>query len=102
MLVKQCLEKGLRSPDFESGNGFNVIFWRNVEIEGGMTGGMTIIGIQLEIVNLIRENPKISYKKMSDILKINISAIQKHINKLKNAGIIRRDGADFGGKWIIN
>ena len=32
MLVKQCVEQGLRTPDFESGCDFSVTFWRN-EIE---------------------------------------------------------------------
>jgi predicted HTH transcriptional regulator len=29
------------------------------------------------------------------------STIQKHIGNLKNRGVIRREGADKGGKWVI-
>jgi predicted HTH transcriptional regulator len=35
-------------------------------------------------------------------MEINTSAIQKHIDKLKEKGIIKREGADRGGKWIIS
>jgi ATP-dependent DNA helicase RecG len=38
---------------------------------------------------------------MSEILNINISALQKQIEKLKQIGIIEREGADFGGYWKI-
>jgi ATP-dependent DNA helicase RecG len=69
---------------------------------GGKTGGKTLSEAQTNILNLIRENPKISYKEMSEKLDMNTSAIQKHINKLKESGIIQRLGADFGGEWVVN
>jgi ATP-dependent DNA helicase RecG len=71
---------------------------------GGMTdenGGMTLSQIQQMIINLMEENPGISYKKLSETTKINISALQKNINKLKQKGVIQRIGANFGGKWVI-
>jgi len=69
--------------------------------KSGKTGGKTLSEIQLKIIHLFGENPKISYKEMAEILEINTSAIQKHIDKLKQAGILQREGGDFGGKWII-
>jgi ATP-dependent DNA helicase RecG len=68
---------------------------------GGMTGGMALSETQIKILNLIKDNPKISFKKMEEILEINISALQKHIEKLKQQGIITREGAAFGGYWQI-
>jgi predicted HTH transcriptional regulator len=32
MLVKKCVEQGLRAPDFESNTDFTVTFWRNEDI----------------------------------------------------------------------
>jgi predicted HTH transcriptional regulator len=108
MLVKQCLEQGLRSPDFENVNDFNVIFWRNEEVEGGQTGGQTgetsdmaLTEIQEKIISIIQDKPKISRKELSNLLNINTSAIQKHIEKLKQLGLLERKGADFGGYWKI-
>jgi len=66
------------------------------------TGGKTLSEIQTNLLNLIKEKPKISIKEISVRLKINTSAIQKHINKLKKDGIIQREGADFGGKWVVS
>jgi ATP-dependent DNA helicase RecG len=67
----------------------------------GMTSDLTLSQIQQMIINLMKENPQISYKKLAETIKINISALQKHVEKLKQKGIIQRFGADFGGKWII-
>jgi predicted HTH transcriptional regulator len=54
-----------------------------------------------KILNLINEDNFISIAQISAMLQINTSAIQKHIENLKSKGIIRRDGADRGGKWVI-
>jgi ATP-dependent DNA helicase RecG len=53
------------------------------------------------VLNQIISNPKITRKELAEMLGINISAIQKHIKKLKQTGAIKREGGDFGGKWIV-
>lgn len=65
---------------------------------GGQTGGQTTID---EVFRLIRENPNITRKSLSETLGIATSAVQKHINHLKSEGIIRRVGGGFGGYWEI-
>ena len=50
-------------------------------------------------MDLIKENPSISRKELSEKLDINPSAIQKHIQKLKSEGLIERMGGDKGGYW---
>ena len=56
-----------------------------------------------EVLELIKENPKITRKELSEKLGINSSAIQRHIQKLKTEGLIERIGGDKGGYWkIIN
>lgn len=54
---------------------------------------------QRRILNLIRENPAISRKEISDNLKINQSAIQKHLETLKKKGFLKRVGSARGGYW---
>lgn len=55
-----------------------------------------------EILRSIKEDPKITRSELVKKLEINPSAIQKHIAKLKAAGIIERVGGDKGGHWKIN
>jgi predicted HTH transcriptional regulator len=54
-----------------------------------------------EILDLIKDNPSVSRKELSETLGINPSAIQKHIQKLKNEGFIERVGGDRGGYWKV-
>lgn len=53
------------------------------------------------ILSLIKDNERISSTKMAEIIGVNRSAISKHLKKLQAEGIIRREGPDKGGKWII-
>ena len=54
-----------------------------------------------EVLELIKENPKITRGELSDKLGINPSAIQRHIQRLKTEGLIERIGGDKGGYWKI-
>ena len=53
------------------------------------------------ILGLIKDNERISSAKMAEIIGVNRSAISKHLKKLQDEGIIRREGPDKGGKWTI-
>ena len=46
-------------------------------------------------------NPRISRKELSKSIGINQSAIQKHLDKLKQAGILKRIGPAKGGYWKV-
>ena len=45
---------------------------------------------------LIQDNPSISRQALADKLGINASAVQKHLDKLKEAGAIERIGGTRG------
>ncbi len=55
----------------------------------------------VKLLDLIKGNPTITRKELSDALGINPSAVQKHIDKLKNEGIILREGSDKKGSWKV-
>jgi ATP-dependent DNA helicase RecG len=56
---------------------------------------------QRRIIDLMEKKPGITRRELSEALKINQSAIQKHIDKLKKEGIIRRVGPAKGGRWEV-
>ncbi|GHT54652.1 cell filamentation protein Fic [Bacteroidia bacterium] len=56
----------------------------------------------LEILKLIEHNPQITIMELSKQLKISDRAVKNNINKLKNADILSREGADKNGHWKIN
>ncbi|GHT05127.1 hypothetical protein AGMMS49525_12170 [Bacteroidia bacterium] len=57
--------------------------------------------IKTLIIELIKSNNKISRSEMIEQLNITEGSLRHHLEQLKNNGIIRRDGADKGGKWVI-
>ena len=53
------------------------------------------------ILNMIIQNEKITSTQMAETLGINRSAVSKHLKKMQEDGIIKREGPDKGGKWIV-
>ncbi|MDG6219641.1 MAG: SMC-Scp complex subunit ScpB [Candidatus Thermoplasmatota archaeon] len=54
-----------------------------------------------KILSLIRGNPKISAKEISEIVGISSRAVEKHLAKLKEKGLLKRVGPAKGGYWKI-
>lgn len=123
--IKQmCEAENLPTPEFlETNDFFDVKLYRPViESESGAIGGAIGGAIddssgaiedlggaidvnqlterQQEILVLIRANPKVSYRSLAEQLGINQSALQKHLNHLKDAGWIERVGGTRG-YWMI-
>ena len=88
--------------------------YQNVEAfytkKGGQLGGqesgqvyhsrIELTLAQDQIFRLIINNPKISRRELAENLMINESAIQKHINNLKEKKVIERVGKT-NGYWEI-
>ena len=54
-----------------------------------------------KILQLLRDHPNYSARKLAEIIGITPKAIEKHLAKLKAAGLIRRKGPDKGGSWTV-
>ena len=54
------------------------------------------------ILELIVMDAKVTSTQMAESLGINRSAVSKHLKKMQEDGIIRREGPDKGGRWVIN
>lgn len=52
------------------------------------------------ILSLIREDNMISYEQMSKTLRVSSKTIQRAVESMPFA--VRREGADFGGHWLID
>jgi len=67
---------------------------------GNIAGSITLTRRQQEIINLIKQDYKISYRAMAQELSINELAIIKHLNTLKKQNIITKEGGTRG-YWSI-
>jgi ATP-dependent DNA helicase RecG len=69
--------------------------------KGGQKRWSELTKKQQQILEIIQDNPKMSRLELSKDLGINPSAVQKHIEKLKEKGLLRRIGPDKGGYWEV-
>ena len=60
-----------------------------------------ISDVQMKIITLMRENPRVTAKQLAEKIGIAQRNIQAHIKTLREHGIIKRDGATYGGCWIV-
>ena len=56
---------------------------------------------QQKMLNLIKESPTISAKQMSETLSVTTRTIERDLSLMKKAGILKREGKDNDGLWII-
>ena len=54
-----------------------------------------------KIINAITANPTISIKELSDLVGISIKGVKWQIAKLKESGILKREGSSRNGKWVV-
>ncbi len=101
----------LPDPEFEMDGFFIVSLKResylniyNVGEDVGENVGddiMKLSPLQLKIIKLIKESPKLSAIKIAEKLNVNSRTIERNIRQLKELNIIERIGHDYGGYWKV-
>lgn len=56
---------------------------------------------QQKILDLIKASPTISGRRMSEILSVSQRTIERDISKMKEIGILQRNGNDNDGVWVV-
>ena len=63
------------------------------------------VGIKSEqfdkILSLIRQNPRVSVRKMALVLEISSRQCERLISEMKAQGLIKREGANKNGYWLV-
>ena len=54
-----------------------------------------------KIIELLKAHPEYSARKLAEAIGITDKAVEKHLAKLNAEGLIRREGPDKGGKWLV-
>ena len=95
--------------EFMAGEMFKTIssdidaFLKSTEESGEKTakGGEKKQKSREKILQLLKAHPVYSAKKLADAIGITEKGVEKQLAKLKAEGLIRRDGPDKGGEWIV-
>ena len=56
---------------------------------------------QQKIIDLIKEFPTITGKQMSETLSVSQRTIERDLSALKKIGVLKREGKDNDGMWVI-
>lgn len=71
---------------------------------GGHDGDMSETKLterQQKILNLIKESPTITGKQMSEALSVSQRTIERDLSALQKIGVLKREGKDNDGLWIV-
>ena len=64
-------------------------------------GSESSVKSSVKIVQAMRDNAKVTAAELASMLGITERAVYKNIAKLREAGIIRRNGSDIAGEWEV-
>ena len=56
---------------------------------------------QQKMLNLIKESPTITGRQMSEILSVSQRTIERDLSTLQKIGILKHEGKDNDGMWVI-
>jgi len=54
-----------------------------------------------KLLNAINENPDITQNELATVLGITMDGVKYQIKNLTKKGVLKREGSDRGGKWIV-
>ena len=56
---------------------------------------------QQKVMNLTKESPTITGRQMSEILSVSQRTIERDLSTLQKKGILKHEGKDNDGLWIV-
>jgi ATP-dependent DNA helicase RecG len=56
---------------------------------------------QQKILNLIKESPTITGRKMSEMLSVSQRTIERDLSAMQKLGVLKHEGKDNDGFWVI-
>lgn len=101
---KICNEAGVKWLYEKSGYGFTFIFYRVTENRNNVYLDVTLDGLndlEIEALNLIKTNPKITREEIGTFIKKNIRTVQRITNSLVSKGFLIKVGNNRFGYWEV-
>ena len=81
----------------------------NVGVNVGLNVGLNVGDVsemkpsdrQCVIISIIKSNPCVTVKQMSETLSVTSRTIERDLASMQKAGIVRHEGSDKTGIWVI-
>lgn len=104
-IIDRVVEAGLREPEFIDGDidlRINIYRRQNSDnVTKNVTKDVTIGTNEGKLIALIAENPTITQTKLAKELDVTTRTIKRILSKLQEEGIVRREGTNRNGRWIV-
>jgi ATP-dependent DNA helicase RecG len=96
-IINACKDVGLPEPEIVEKNGgvSTTLFVQSPESNVEKSSEKS----SEKIIRAIKKNPAVSAQELADMIGITRRAVEKHLSKLKEKGVIERVGPDKGGHW---
>ena len=118
-LFEACAEYGLPEPeliDFDGDFRVNMYRKRDTDIKTNTkkvtnTNTKTNTNIKKQkanaetatrILEIMREQPTITVKKIADQMRLSVAGVRYHINKMKKDGLVEHVGPSKKGTWLLH
>lgn len=82
--------------------GLNAGISRNASINASINASVKLSKSQIQILELLKEYPKITTIELAKKLVRDDVTIARNIIKLKSLGVVERVGSDKTGNWKVN
>lgn len=100
-IIEACKSAKLAEPEFkELSGGFLIVVSKTIIKESSISQTDLNENSQ-KVLNLIRNNSRITTSELSLSIEISDSAVDKIIKKLKDSGLLERRGSRKDGYWVI-
>jgi ATP-dependent DNA helicase RecG len=96
-------QANLPEPYFGLEGFFTARFFRPVDFDIWINKWSDKLNTPLiKILYAIHDNPSVTKQELSNVIGQGKTSVDKHINNLKQQGLIERTGSRKNGKWLIN
>ena len=100
--VNDSVNDGVNSNDsVNDGVNVTVNVGVNVGVNSRETSDVKLTERQTIMVSVIKSNPMVTAKQMSETLSVTVRTIERDLALMQKAGIIRHEGSDKTGVWVI-
>lgn len=120
-IVNACKEHGLKDPKIEElGDSFLLTIYRHKDNEFEeaidqanhpekkqdkkplIKEDTLLSATEKKIIELMRENPKITKAEIAEVLEISVSGVKYNLQKLREKEVVERKGGSRHGNWVIS
>lgn len=101
IVQRKTIDEVIAERDGDVGVNVGVKVGVNVGVNSREISDVKLTERQTIMVSVIKSNPMVTAKQMSETLSVTVRTIERDLALMQKAGIIRHEGSDKTGVWVI-